>query len=225
MLKTLLDGSFPDDLKCCLSERPVIPTPEMDYEAIDVPGRDGSLTIEKGYKDISFECHYNVLESYNIKALMRKIKAFFLGKTRLQFSDDTVYYKIKQVVVSEVANEEEGYGTFTVSFTCDPFQYALTSSFDLRATGSVDNPGSYRSLPYLRIYGSGTLTINGKSLVLRDVTDYIELDCELWNAYKGREDMNQHMTGEFPILVPGRNTVSWSGGISRVTGEGRWRFV
>ncbi|MGT2911382.1 hypothetical protein ACVR1I_06660 [Streptococcus cameli] len=225
MLKTLLDGEFPDDLFCCLSERPVIPSPEMSYEVIEIPGRDGSLTIEKGYQDITFDCQYNVLELYNVKALMRRIKAFFLGKKTLRLSDDTVLYKIKRMVISEIDNEEEQYGAFTVTFTCDPFQYDLESDFDLSTSGNLRNPGSYFSQPYLKVYGSGTLTVNGKAFVIRDVADFIELDCETWNAYKGGQDMNHHVLGDYPVFAPGDNQVSFSGSIRRITGEGRWRHV
>lgn len=90
---------------------------------------------------------------------------------------------------------------------------------------SFQNIGTYRSKPYLKVFGSGTLTVNGKSIVLRDVGDYIELDSDLQNAYRGTVDMNRNMVGEFPEFVPGTNRVSWSGNITRVICEGRWRYL
>ncbi|MGT2682997.1 phage tail domain-containing protein [Streptococcus porci] len=225
MLKTFLDGKFPDDLPFCLAERPAIPTAEMAYEDIEIPGRDGNLTVENGYKDIVISCEYNLLEAYNIKGLLRRIKAFFIGKKELRFDDDVVFYKIKKVAISEIDNSEAGYGSFTVSFTCDPFQYEVSDTISMSTQGTLKNPGGYFSRPYLKVFGSGTLSINGMSVVLKDVSDYIEIDCEAMNAYKGTVDMNSHMTGEFPTLKVGDNKISWSGNISRIEGKGRWRYV
>lgn len=225
MLKTLLDGSFPDELGCCLAVRPVIPSPEMEYEDIDIPGRDGTLTREKGYKNIRFDCQYNILEDGNIKPLVRKIKGFFNGKKTVRLSDDEVFYKIKKIVFSDIENEVAEYGLFTVSFECDPFQYALSSAIELVNGAVFQNPGTYHSKPYLKVYGSGTLVVNGQSIVIRDVNDYIEIDSDLQNAFRGKVDMNQNMVGEFPEFKIGSNRVSWSGNIRRVSGEGRWRFL
>ncbi|CYU97996.1 phage tail domain-containing protein [Streptococcus suis] len=225
MLKSLLDGSFPDSLKCCLATRPVIPSPEMEYEDISIPGRDGSLTRELGYKNIPIECEYNMLEEVNIKSLVRTVKGFFVGKKTLRFSDDDVYYKIKKIQFSDIENEVAEYGLFRVTFECDPFQYALNSSVSLVNGQSFQNMGTYRSKPYLKVFGSGTLTVNGKSIILRDVGDYIELDSDLQNAYRGNVDMNRNMVGEFPEFVPGTNRVSWSGNITKIICEGRWRYL
>lgn len=225
MLKTLLDGQFPDELSVCLVERPDIPTPEMDYEEIEIPGRDGKLVIENGYKDITVICEYNVLEFENIKPLIRRIKAFFLNKRTLQFSDDTVFYKIKKISLSDIENEIEGYGLFKVTFELDPFQYELQSAINMTQAGNLINPGSYHALPSLKVYGSGTLVINGKPIVLMDVAEYIEIDCESGNAFKGTVDMNSHMKGEFPVLQVGNNSISWSGNITKMTGNGNWRYI
>lgn len=225
MLKTLLDGQFPDNLPFCLTERPIIPTPDMDYDDIEIPGRDGTLTIENGYKNITIPCEYNILEDYNVKALTRKIKAFFLNKKTLRFSDDTVFYKIKKIQFSDIENDIEEYGLFKITFELDPFQYELTSAFDITKPGIITNPGSYKSLPYLKIYGSGTLVINNQSIIIQDVADYIELDCDIGNAYKGQLDMNEHMRGEFPFFKVGENSISWSGNITKISGHGNWRHV
>ena len=134
-------------------------------------------------------------------------------------------YTFLKIQFSDIENEVAEYGRFTVTFECDPFQYALNSSVSLVNGQSFQNIGTYRSKPYLQVFGSGTLTVNGKSIILRDVGDYIELDSDLQNAYRGNVDMNRNMVGEFPEFVPGTNRVSWSGNITKVICEGRWRYI
>ncbi len=37
--------------------------------------------------------------------------------------------------------------------------------------------------------------------------------------------MNEHMTGEFPVLNPGANAVSWTGPVSKVVAKPNWRYL
>lgn len=37
--------------------------------------------------------------------------------------------------------------------------------------------------------------------------------------------MNEHMTGEFPVLKPGANAVSWTGTVSKVVAKPNWRYL
>ena len=44
-------------------------------------------------------------------------------------------------------------------------------------------------------------------------------------AYKGTVLQNEKRTGEFPVLEPGGNAVSWSGTVSRVVIKPNWRYL
>ena len=46
---------------------------------------------------------------------------------------------------------------------------------------------------------------------LENISGSIVLDCALQEAYQGSTLMNDHMTGEFPVLKPGANAISWAG--------------
>ena len=37
--------------------------------------------------------------------------------------------------------------------------------------------------------------------------------------------MNSAMSGEFPVLLPGANAVSWTGNVSKVVIEPHWRYL
>lgn len=227
MFDTLLDNIPSSDFKLAPTSRPDIPTPEQDVEMIEVEGRHGSLTKLGKFKDIPFDIEYNILEDMNIKPLLRRIKGYFFGKKKLQFTDDNVYYKIKSLKISETNNEIEQYGLFTVSFVCDPFQYELDQEIRLNKPSSIINRGTIESEPLITIFGNGNieLQVNGKPLYLTDVEEFISLDSELKDAYKNNFAKNYLMIGEFPVFEVGENNIYWSGKVTSVVIEPRWRYI
>ena len=60
---------------------------------------------------------------------------------------------------------------------------------------------------------------------LTDITTGIVLDCSLKEAYIGTTLMNNHMSGDFPVLKPGLNGISWSGNVTSVVISPRWRYL
>ena len=131
----------------------------------------------------------------------------------------------------DIEDELNRIGIFTISFSCKPFRYdaAGTESITL-ATGDVLlNPYPFSSKPILRIEGSGkgVLTIQSEesnaTWNFTAIDGYIEVDSEQMNFYKDTDPKNDTVSGEgFPLLYPGENTVSFSGGITAVTAIPRW---
>ena len=37
--------------------------------------------------------------------------------------------------------------------------------------------------------------------------------------------MNERMAGDFPVLVPGLNGISWTGSVTSVVVKPRWRYL
>ena len=69
-------------------------------------------------------------------------------------------------------------------------------------------------------------TMVGTTIVeLTDISGNIVIDSALQEAYKGTTLMNDHMSGDFPVLKPGQNAVSWSGNVTRVIVRPNWRYL
>ena len=123
-------------------------------------------------------------------------------------------------------------GSFTVNFSCKPFRYseAGNESVSVATSGEVlNNPFPFTSRPYLRITGSGegTLTIqsagSNRTWTFSDIDGYVEADSEQMNFYKDTLLKNDTVTGSgFPLLYPGDNTLSFSGGITALAVTPRW---
>ena len=51
------------------------------------------------------------------------------------------------------------------------------------------------------------------------------IDSVLQEAYQGTTLMNDHMNGEFPVLKPGANAISWTGTVTKVVVRPNWRYL
>ena len=60
---------------------------------------------------------------------------------------------------------------------------------------------------------------------LTDVSQNIVINSALKEAYKGNALMNEHMSGDFPVLKPGQNVISWSGDVTNVVVQPNWRYL
>ena len=141
------------------------------------------------------------------------------------------YYKAR--VVNQIPFDKILRGnphcSFSVNFRCFPFWF-LENVADITVTQSssvVTNPGSVYAEPVITVYGSGTITLMvGTTIVeLENISGLVVIDSVLKEAYMGTTLMNDHMTGEFPVLVPGVNGISWTGSVSQVVIQPNWRYL
>jgi len=91
----------------------------------------------------------------------------------------------------------------------------------------LNNPGSVYAEPVLTVYGDGDITLMiGQQLVeLEGISGSIVIDSVLKEAYKESELQNDRMSGEFPVLRPGGNAISWTGDVSRIVVTPNWRYL
>lgn len=60
---------------------------------------------------------------------------------------------------------------------------------------------------------------------LEDISESIVIDSVLHEAYQDSTLMNDHMNGEFPVLKPGVNAISWTGAVTKVVVRPNWRYL
>ena len=214
-----------------VSELPPITIPLERSTQTTVPGRPGSLTQLEGddvYDDMILTATCFIADPAQIPA----IAAWLKGKGTVTFANRTGGHynaRIANQIPFEKVLRGNPHCTFAVNFRCYPFWYQENVS-DVTITTSGDtitNPGSVYSEPLLTINGSGDITLMvGTTIVeLTDITTGIVLDCALKEAYLGTALMNDHMSGDFPVLKPGMNAISWSGNVTSVVISPRWRFL
>lgn len=214
-----------------VSEQPPITIPVERSTQINVPGRPGSLTQLEGedvYDDMILSAACVISDPAQIPA----IAAWLKGSGTVTFANRTGgYYKahIANQIPFEKVLRGNPHCSFAVNFRCFPFFYADASA-DITITASgtiITNPGSVYSEPILTVTGSGDITLMvGSTIVeLMDISESIVIDSVLQEAYTGTTLMNDRMSGEFPVLKPGMNAVSWTGTVERVVIKPNWRYL
>lgn len=210
--------------------RPSIPSAVKRYESTEVEGRDGSLTRFIGYEDLKFTLTFNILFQSDIKQKLREIKGVLAQAGTLSFDDSpNFYYKIKQAQISETESVIKASGVFCIDFVADPYEYEKTSSTAYTTKPiSLTNQTTAESLPIIKVTGTGTvvLTVNGTGITLTGLTSSITLDSELQEAYTGlTTNMNGNMNGNFPVFKTGSNSIAWTGTVTKVEIEPKWRWL
>lgn len=222
-----------------IESKNVFSSPEYEMDFLSIPGRDGDLIAGSG-RFPNVQVTYSVfIPAKSISELSQKITAvkawLYSGLNSyhtLSDTYDTAFFR-HAVFAGKLDIEDElnRIGIFTISFSCKPFRYDAAGSESVTlATGEVlINPYPFASKPIFRIEGKGkgTLTIQSEgsnaTWNFSSIDGYVEADSEQMNFYKDAEPKNDTVSGDgFPLLYPGENTVSFSGGITAVTVIPRW---
>jgi phage-related protein len=212
-----------------VSAHPDICIPEERLKDVTVPGRSGTLTQFEGegvYNGFiaSVECF--ILSPDTLPA----IAAWLKGSGEVVFGNQPgVFYKAR--VTNQIAFAQVMRGrsplTCVVNFRCEPYRYlpdGKTPQTFSANNSVIHNPGTAPSEPSIRVNVAGgcTLMIRGQIVHLMNITSFIVLDAELKEAYTSKL-ANEKMVGEFPLLYPGANVISWEGGVTGVQITPRWR--
>ena len=214
-----------------VSEQPPITLPQERSTQTKIPGRPGSLTTLEGddvYDDLTLTATCFIRNP----ALIPAIAGWLKGGGTVTFANRPggfYHARIANQIPFEKILRGNPHCSFAVNFRCYPFWYKdNVSDVTITTSGStITNPGSVYSEPLITLTGSGDITLMvGTTIVeLTDITTGIVLDCALKEAYLGTTLMNDHMSGDFPILKPGLNAISWSGNVTSVVISPRWRYL
>jgi predicted phage tail component-like protein len=222
------------DFGILIAKRPTIPSPKRRVSYIDIPGRHSRLRYDEGtFEDITFavECVIKSKNSLNEKIDGIKSWLFNAGESDLIFSFQPDKKYIAQVVNAIDFEQIFKYTSrFPIIFNCRPFKYAaLNNLLTITESGSnISNPGSIESLPIISVYGTGNinLTVNDTEIELIDVNNKIILNCEIEDCYDDEfNNLNSKMTGEFPTLIPGSNSIQWTGDVEKIEILPNWRWL
>lgn len=204
--------------------------PERDVELVEVPGMNGNLILDNGrFKNITVT--YPAFIRHKFRALSGAAREWLLhtpGYARLEDSYNPEYYRLARFggpldFDTRVLNRS---GECNLSFDCKPQRFLTEGDFAIDVTGGMQlfNPTPFPAMPLIRVYGtSGTLMIGDVIVQISDIPEYMDIDCELMNAYKGTVNCNSKINAQrFPSLPAGQTGVAYEGSIERVQIKPRW---
>lgn len=230
---------------------PNLNRPIQKYEQVSVPGRNGDLffyqdaweNYDQEYEIYAGEQTYggapsawrDVFNWLNPAAAAPTVNDYINltvnGYHQLidSYESDTIRLATFCYDTS-VANSWNRFGRAAIRFSCRPERFtsdAFTAITKSSTGGYVTNPSQMTAKPHIRINGSGTgtVTVNGYVMSITGLTDYIYVDCDTQNCYRllaENKNSNVTLTSGFPVLTSGRNTISWTGGVTSVVIVPRW---
>lgn len=140
---------------------------------------------------------------------------------KLHFSFmENEYYIVKNVEIEKITRDFSRYNTIELTFILEPFKYKHegvvvidNNPTDIYYESSI--PGQCN----IKIFGSGNiqLTINDETIQINNVDEYVELDSKLLLCLnKDKESKTRDMLGNFLVLSQGKNTIQWTGDVSKI---------
>lgn len=209
--------------------------PARRFEVIQIPGRNGSLYIDSGAFDNytqDYEVYFNANKEKTPSGA-RAVRSWLqspIGYQRLEDSYDPEFFRVAYYAgPSTIENVMNLFGRATISFYCKPQRW--------RKDGEVASvfltPGAiyndlFPALPLIKVIGNGTgiLSVGGVTIRISEIDEYVVIDCDLQDAYKGTQNKNNTISlDSFPVLNTGENMIGWSGGIESVEITPRWWTV
>lgn len=210
-----------------VSKLPPITKAEKDISKIPVPGRDGALFQDNGsYKIVPKVVECSLLSTSNIEYIC----SWLTGAGDAIFSNepDRAY---KAIIINQIPFEKVVgvFHKFIIQFECQPHKYAATNTVVTKTVSpaTLTNPGTANSKPIIKVFGTGSidLNINGNVIHLTNVVDYVTIDSDIVDCFKDTAPKNNYMVGEFPELVPGVNTITWAGTVTKLEITPNYRYV
>ncbi|WP_143314484.1 distal tail protein Dit [Clostridium sp. HBUAS56017] len=214
------------NLNLYLEEYPVVPRANEEYEKVPVDGRSGDLIINKGtYPDRTIPFTFTIV-SNDIEVDFDRVEEWLteIKDKRLFWGNSDKCFIVKKVNIGDFQQEFTTFGKSTINFLCEPFRSDPDSIiYTITASGFKFNySGNIPAEPLIKVYGSGNiqLTINGETIQIDNVTNYVEIDSKLMQF------RNQDLTskdndalGDFPLFSKGENIINYTGSITKIIVE------
>ena len=212
-----------------ISELPPITKPNMRVKETVIDGVDGSIIEELGYESYDKTMIIGLTAGANLDEVM----GYFMGSGEVVFSNEPERYYIARIIRGIDYQRFLRYRVASVTFRVQPFKYdrvEVVREETGRTSMIVENRGNVNAKPLITITGSGTVELKVNSDIpictytFPSTDTSVVLDCEKQDAYLGGVLKNRHMTGEFPVLPKGNNTLSWSGNVTKIqiSKHNRW---
>ncbi len=232
------NGKNSKDFMLFLSGPAVYNSAAPDVESITIPGRNGELiqnnaaTSRRRFANVDIS--YDAFFFNGLPAQTAAVKAWLLSPNsycELRDTYDPDFYRMAvctSAIEFDVTRQKAA--EMTLTFNCKPQRWSIAGSQPITFTASgtvLNNRYEFYAEPLITVTGTGAgiLKIGDYSVALYYFDDGdITLDSETQNAYlaDGSFCNDSIYTDEFPLLAPGNNTVSWTGGIETVSITPRW---
>lgn len=217
-------GKSSQDLGIVVEKPPIIKRPARKFTKYTIPGRNGDIIEQQDAWD-------NYTQTYTIWAggsdygsapiTYSAISSWLLSSKGYQRLEDSfepdIFREAYFTGPVDADNILTKVGRCELSFVCKPQRFLKIGEKTTTYTSTnsqLYNPTQFEAKPLIKVTGSGngTVTLNGVTMTITGMTDYIYIDCESMNVYRlESENKNSLVSGSFPTIAPGTNTLAFTG--------------
>ncbi len=209
--------------------------PERNVQMQEVPGRNGDLLFDMGnFKNVTVS--YPAAIKTDMPSKLRDFVNFAGSQIGYQRLEDTYHpYEYRMArFKSNLGVDTFGYmnrgGQFTLEFDCKPQRFLKSGEdpIEFTANGTLYNRTEFNAKPMLRIYGTGagTVGIGSQTITISSISSYVDIDCEIMDAYKGATNCNRNVSfTDDIVLAPGNNGITKTGNITKIVVTPRWWII
>jgi len=216
-----------------ICELPPITKPAQRVQITEIEGKDGDITDKIGYQAYDKIVQIGLIKDFDVD----KIAKYFTGSGEVIFSNEPDKYYIAQILEQINFERLVQFKTATVKFHTQPFKYlvgepSVEAEITTQTEIIVTNQGLENSRSIMTLEGTGIIEIavNGLAVFQVDLDDGsqpITVNSEIEECYAGSPLvlMNRSMVGIFPLLVPGKNIITWTGALTNIIIQPRSRWL
>lgn len=226
-------GEASSDYGMVIAEAPAFERGKRKTTVYNVPGRNGSVIVQQdAWEDVPR--NYKVWLTLDGKQALNEavdaVEGWLNSVKGYQRLEDNFEPEIFRLAYynggDEFSNMAMMAGEGTIRFTCRAERFYKSGEQAITVTNGtkIYNPTRYTSKPLIHIEGSGTVTVSiGGNTISASVTDYINIDSDTMNAYRlPAENKNGDISGSFPVIPAGAQTIGITGTTTKVTVVPRW---
>lgn len=228
------NGKSSKDFGIIVEKLPSLSRPERQHDIFRVPGRNGDIIQQyDAYENITitYEVWFanNNIDSMTAQQVARQISAWLYnsnGYCRLEDDFEADIFRLAYFVGDlDIVNNLTLYGSAKISFNCRPERYYKSAEEWIINPTVLDNYSEFEAKPLIKVEGSGNVqfSIQGQTVRINNLVDYVYLDCETQDCYRQlSENRNSLMIGDFPTLKVGTNNVIIGTGITNLNIQPRY---
>ena len=214
-----------------ITETPPITKPKMKVNKIEIDGRDGDIIEKVGYESYTKNIGIGLTRNFNIDEVIK----YFTGDGELIISDEPNKVYIASIYEDVDYEKLLTMKKATIKYHVQPYKYLKNEakaelSVSTQKSIEVTNKGLEISKPIIKLEGSGTIEIAVNNINVFKYTfpsgeTEVTIDSLEEEAYHEGVYKNRNMLGEFPKLSVGKNTISWTATLTKISIEPKSRWI
>lgn len=233
----VFNGHNSDEFGICIEKTPSLDRPERKHNIYQIPGRNGDIiemldaydNIDKTYTVWAANDYFtDVTKDYNAIAAWLYTTN---GYARLEDDFEPDIFRLAYFVgPMDVENLLNIYGKTKIKFNCRPERYFKDGEkvITVSNNSNIINKTAFTAKPLIRIAGSGncSIRIGSHTMYITGLVDYIYIDCDNMEAYRqAAENKNNMISGDFPVIDPGTQSIHTTGTITDIKITPRWYTI